>query len=438
MAVVSIIGRPNVGKSSLFNRLVGRRAAIVDDMPGVTRDRLYGEAEWRDRKFYVVDTGGFLARDENAFLEGMRVQIKIALEESDLVLFVIDGREGPNWMDEDVADILRKSGKPVIVVANKIDDGIHEDLVFQAYSLGFEEVIGVSAEHKRNIYDLLDAIIEKIPPETSEPEDVQAISVAIVGRPNVGKSSILNYLAKQERSLVSDIPGTTRDAVDTLVTIDGTLFRLIDTAGLRRKSRVDNDIEYYSFVRTLQAVDRCDVALLVMDAEEPFTDQDKKLAAESLERGKGSLLILNKWDLLGRKDSLGDDMKRKLRDEMVFLSFAPAHFISALTGRGLQKIPKAIEAIAENRRRRIGTTILNRLVRDILAFDRLPTDKKGRAFKIFYVTQADIAPPTFIFFVNYPDLAISSFENHMEKEIRGLENFEGTPIRIFWRGKDEK
>ncbi len=438
MAVVSIIGRPNVGKSSLFNRLVGRRAAIVDDMPGVTRDRLYGEAEWRDRKFYVVDTGGFLARDENAFLEGMRVQIKIALEESDLVLFVIDGREGPNWMDEDVADILRKSGKPVIVVANKIDDGIHEDLVFQAYSLGFEEVIGVSAEHKRNIYDLLDAIIEKIPPETSEPEDVQAISVAIVGRPNVGKSSILNYLAKQERSLVSDIPGTTRDAVDTLVTIDGTLFRLIDTAGLRRKSRVDNDIEYYSFVRTLQAVDRCDVALLVMDAEEPFTDQDKKLAAEILERGKGILLILNKWDLLGRKDSLGDDMKRKLRDEMVFLSFAPAHFISALTGRGLQKIPKAIEAIAENRRRRIGTTILNRLVRDILAFDRLPTDKKGRAFKIFYVTQADIAPPTFIFFVNYPDLAISSFENHMEKEIRGLENFEGTPIRIFWRGKDEK
>ncbi len=438
MAVVSIIGRPNVGKSSLFNRLVGRREAIVDDMPGVTRDRLYGEAEWRERKFYVVDTGGFLTRDENAFMEGMRVQISIALEESDLVLFVIDGREGPNWMDEDVADILRKSGKPVVVVANKIDDGIHEDLVFQAYSLGFEDVIGVSAEHKRNIYDLLDAILEKIPPEESQPEDVQAISVAIVGRPNVGKSSILNYLAKQERSLVSDIPGTTRDAVDTLVTIDGTLFRLIDTAGLRRKSRVDNDIEYYSFVRTLQAVDRCDVALLVMDASEPFTDQDKKLAAEILARGKGILLILNKWDLLTPRDNLGDEMKHKLRDEMVFLSFAPVHFISALTGRGLQKIPKAIEAIAENRRRRIGTTLLNRLVRDILAFDRLPTDKKGRAFKIFYVTQADVAPPTFIFFVNYPDLALPSFENHMEKEIRGLENFEGTPIRIFWRGKEEK
>ena len=438
MAVVSIIGRPNVGKSSLFNRLVGRREAIVDDMPGVTRDRLYGEAEWRERKFYVVDTGGFLAGDENAFVEGMRVQIRIALEESDLVLFVIDGREGPNWMDEDVADILRKSGKPVIVVANKIDDGVHEDLVFQAYSLGFEEVIGVSAEHKRNIYDLFDAIVEKIPPEASLADDVQAISVAIVGRPNVGKSSILNFLAKQERSLVSDIPGTTRDAVDTLVTIDGTLFRLIDTAGLRRKSRVDNDIEYYSFVRTLQAVDRCDVALLIMDASEPYTDQDKKLAAEILERGKGILIILNKWDLLTPRDNLGDEMRHKLRDEMVFLSFAPVHFISALTGRGMQKIPKAVEAIAENRRRRIGTTHLNRLVRDILAFDRLPTDKKGRAFKIFYVTQADVAPPTFIFFVNYPDLALSSFENHMEKEIRGLENFEGSPIRIYWRGKDEK
>ena len=438
MPVVSIVGRPNVGKSSLFNRLLGRREAIVDDMPGVTRDRLYGEAEWRDRKFFVVDTGGFLARDENEFVEGMRVQVKMAINESDLVLFVIDGREGPTWMDEDVADMLRKSGKQVIVVANKIDDGIHEDDVFQAYTLGFEEVIGISAEHKRYIYDLQDLIVSKLPPEEELPSETGEIRVAIIGRPNVGKSSILNSLAGEERALVSNIPGTTRDALDTLVTINGSVFKFIDTAGLRRKSRVENDIEYYSFVRTLQAIDRCDVALLVLDAEEPFTDQDKKLAALVVERGKGIVLLLNKWDLLGNNEKLGDSMRKKFRDEMVFLQYAPFAFISALTGRGMHRLSEQILRVDENRNRRIGTTQLNRLVRDILAFDTLPTDQKGRPFKIYYCTQSSVEPPTFIFFVNHPDLASPAFENHMEKALRGLDDFSGTPIRIFWRGKEEK
>jgi len=438
MPVVSIVGRPNVGKSSLFNRLLGRREAIVDDMPGVTRDRLYGEAEWRDRKFFVVDTGGFLARDENEFVEGMRVQVKLAIKESDLVLFVIDGREGPTWMDEDVADMLRKSGKHVVVVANKIDDGVHEDDVFQAYTLGFEEVIGVSAEHKRYIYDLQDLIVSKLPPEEELPSETGEIRVAIIGRPNVGKSSILNSLAGEERALVSNIPGTTRDALDTLVTINGTVFNFIDTAGLRRKSRVEEDIEYYSFVRTLQAIDRCDVALLVLDAEEPFTDQDKKLAALVVERGKGIVLLLNKWDLLGNNEKLGDSMRKKFRDEMVFLQYAPFAFISALTGRGMHRISEQILYVAKNRSRRIGTTQLNRLVRDILAFDTLPTDKKGRPFKIYYCTQSGVEPPTFIFFVNHPELASPAFENHMEKALRGLDDFSGTPIRIFWRGKEEK
>ena len=438
MPVVSIVGRPNVGKSSLFNRLLGRREAIVDDMPGVTRDRLYGEAEWRDRKFFVVDTGGFLARDENEFVEGMRVQVKLAIKESDIVLFVIDGREGPTWMDEDVADMLRKSGKHVVVVANKIDDGVHEDDVFQAYTLGFEEVIGVSAEHKRYIYDLQDLIVSKLPPEEELPSETGEIRVAIIGRPNVGKSSILNSLAGEERALVSNIPGTTRDALDTLVTINGTVFNFIDTAGLRRKSRVEEDIEYYSFVRTLQAIDRCDVALLVLDAEEPFTDQDKKLAALVVERGKGIVLLLNKWDLLGNNEKLGDSMRKKFRDEMVFLQYAPFAFISALTGRGMHRISEQILYVAKNRSRRIGTTQLNRLVRDILAFDTLPTDKKGRPFKIYYCTQSGVEPPTFIFFVNHPELASPAFENHMEKALRGLDDFSGTPIRIFWRGKEEK
>jgi len=298
MPVVSIVGRPNVGKSSLFNRLLGRREAIVDDMPGVTRDRLYGEVEWKDKKFFIVDTGGFLAKDENEFVNGMRFQIRQAIEESDLVLFVIDGREGPTWMDEDVAEILRRSGKPVIVVANKIDDGVHEDLVLQSYSLGFPDVIGVSAEHKRYIYDLQEAIVSRLPHGDEEAGLQDAVRVAIVGRPNVGKSSLLNRFAGEERALVSDIPGTTRDAIDTIVTIDGRTFNFVDTAGIRRKSRVEGDIEYYSFVRALQAVDRSDIVLLVMDSREPFTDQDKKLAALVIERGKGVVPVLNKWDLL--------------------------------------------------------------------------------------------------------------------------------------------
>lgn len=436
MAIVSIIGRPNVGKSSLFNRLVGRREAIVDDMPGVTRDRLYGESEWRDKKFFAVDTGGFLVKDENAFVRGMRKQVRAALAESDLVLFVIDGREGPTWMDEDVGDMLRKSGKPVIVVANKIDEGIHDDFVFQAYSLGFEDVIGVSAEHKRNIYDLLDLIVEKLPPEgILYDADDGVVNVAIVGRPNVGKSSILNRLAGEERALVSPIPGTTRDALDTMLNIDGTTFRIIDTAGIRRKSRVDDDIEYYSYVRALQAIDRCDVALLVMDGEEPFTDQDKKLAGEIIERGKGILLLLNKWDLLGKKEELGDVMKKKMGDEMPFISYAPLAFLSALTGRGVHRVPALVLKVFENRKRRIATTTLNRLLRDILAFDRLPTDGRGRAFKIFYCTQSAVEPPTFVFFVNYPELAEKSFENHIVNELRTLGDFEGVPLRVFWRGK---
>ncbi len=437
MPVVSIIGRPNVGKSSLFNRLIGRREAIVDDMPGVTRDRLYGEVEWKDRKFYLVDTGGFVERDDDVFFKGMRGQVRAALAESDLVVFVIDGREGPTWMDEDVADMLRKSGKPVLVAANKIDEGLHEDRVLDAYSLGFDDVIGVSAEHKRNTYDLLDMIVEKLPPEEAVPEDEEEIRLAIVGRPNVGKSSIMNRIAGEERALVSDIPGTTRDTVDTVVNIDGVAFRLIDTAGLRRKSRMEGNIEYYSYVRTIQAIDRCDVAMLVMDAREPFTDQDKKLAGEIIERGKGIVLILNKWDLLDRKNEQGDVLHKKMRDEMPFISHAPLSFVSALTGRGLVKISELVLKVSENRKRRIGTNLLNRLIRDILAFSRLPTDGRGRAFKIFYCTQTRIEPPTFVFFVNAPDLAEKSFQNHIENELRTLGEFDGTPIRIFWRGKKE-
>ena len=435
MPIIAIVGRPSVGKSSLFNRILGRREAIVDDMPGVTRDRIYGETEWKGRQFYIVDTGGLLVRDEHPLVEGIRKQATLAIEESHVILFVIDGFNGPNWMDEDVAHILRRSGKPVIVVANKLDDGIHEDRVYDAYSLGFEHVVGISALHKRYIDDLMDMAVSLLPSDEEEERDPEEIRVSIVGRPNVGKSSLVNALAGSDRVLVSDIPGTTRDATDTVIEMKEGKFRFIDTAGLRKKSRIDSDIEYYSFVRTLQAVDRSDVALLVMDASEPTTDQDKKMAAQVIEKGKGLILLINKWDTLEAADKLGDEMRKRVRDEMPFLSHAPLLFVSALTKRGLNKLTQTIKNVQENRSRRIGTTELNRLIRDVLAFQTLPTSRKGRVLKIYYCTQTSIEPPTFVFFVNDPEIVSQSFNKHIENKIREMDTFDGTPLRLYWRVK---
>ena len=433
MPIVTIVGRPNVGKSSLFNRMLGRRESIVDDVPGVTRDRLYGEVQWKGRSFYAVDTGGILG-EQTSFSAGIEAHVKQALTECDLAVAVIDGTTGVTAADENVALLLRRNQCPVVVVVNKIDDPQHEIRVSDAYALGFDDVVGVSALHKRNLDDLLDLIVAKLP-EVEESYDEDEIRIAIVGRPNVGKSSLLNKLAKEERSLVSPIAGTTRDPVDTSVVMEGRRFRLIDTAGLRKKSRMDSDLEYYSFVRTLTAIDRSDVALLLMEAEEPCTDSDKKIAAHVVEKGRGLVLVPNKWDLLPKKDKLGDKMLEKIRDEMPFLPWAPILFISALKGRGIQKIAAAAVEVFENRRRRIPTNVLNRLMRDILAFDRLPTNKRGKALKIYYCLQSNIEPPTFVFFVNDPDIVDSAFENHIHKELRALGEFSGTPIRAYWRGK---
>ncbi|GHS87633.1 GTPase Der [Synergistales bacterium] len=441
MPIVAVVGRPNVGKSSLFNRMVGRREAIVDDRPGVTRDRLYGEVAWREREFYAIDTGGILG-EETSFSAGIEEHVRQAISECDLAVMVIDGIMGVTPPDEAVADLLRRSRRPVVVVVNKIDDPKHEARVADAYSLGFEDVIGLSALHKRNIDELLDKIVSilpDIPDERSEDE----IRVSIVGRPNVGKSSLLNRLAKEERSLVSPIAGTTRDPVDTSVTLDGRSFKLVDTAGLRKRARMDSDVEYYSFVRTLTAVDRSDVALLLMDADDPCTDSDKKIAAHVVKKGRGLVLVLNKWDLVSTKGNPGDKMTAKIRDEMPFLPWAPILFSSALNGRGVQKIASCVISVFENRRHRIPTNALNRLMRDILAFDRLPSNKRGKALKVYYCLQSDIEPPTFVFFVNDPDIVDSSFENHILKELRTLgaatdSDFAGSPIRIYWRGKNEK
>jgi GTP-binding protein len=413
--------------------MIGRREAIVDDVPGVTRDRLYGEVQWKGRSFYAVDTGGILG-EQTSFSAGIETHVKQALADCDLAVVVLDGTVGVTAADEDVALFLRRSGRPVVVAVNKIDDPRHELRTSDAYALGFDDVVGVSALHKRNLDDFLDLIAAKLP-ETEELYDEDEIRVSIVGRPNVGKSSLLNKLAKQERSLVSPVAGTTRDPVDTSVVMEGRRFRLIDTAGLRKKSRMDSDLEYYSFVRTLAAVDRSDVALLLMEAQEPCTDADKKIAAHVVEKGRGLILAVNKWDLLPKKDKLGDKMLETIRGEMPFLPWTPILFISALNGRGTQKLAASVIEVFENRRRRIPTNVLNRLMRDVLAFDRLPSNKRGKVLKIYYCLQSDVEPPTFVFFVNDPNIVDSAFENHIHKELRSLGEFSGSPLRTYWRGK---
>ena len=438
--IVAIIGRPNAGKSSLFNRLTDSKNAIVDDMPGVTRDRLYGEVEYRGRNFYVIDTGGIFGED-TAFSSGIKAHVDEAVKESDVIIFLVDGHDGVTSSDEEIADFIRKASgniKPVIVAMNKLDDPKHDDFANDAYVLGFEEVIPVSALHKRGLDELLDVVVKYLPPDEFEDEaNEDEIRLVIAGKPNVGKSSLLNKITNSQRSLVSPIAGTTRDPVDMSVNIDGQDFKIIDTAGLRRRAKFDGDLEYYSFVRTLAAVDRSDVALLLMDAREPCTDQDKRIAAHVVQKGKGLIIVLNKWDLVGGEGNKADKLRQKIRDDMPFLSYAPIIFASALNGRGLEKIIQAVLTVNENRKKRIPTNLLNRLMRDVLAFDRLPSDRKGRALKVYFCSQADALPPTFIFFVNKPELVNTSFENHVKNKLRELEDFTGTPIRTFWRGKEK-
>lgn len=436
--IVAIIGRPNAGKSSLFNRLTGTKEAIVDDIPGVTRDRLYGECEYEGRNFYVVDTGGIFG-EASDFSAGIRMHVEAAVRECDAVIFLVDGKAGVTGSDEEIADFIRRAGnKPVIVAVNKLDDPKHDDTANDAYTLGFERVIPVSAVHKRGLYELLDAVIDVLPAEdvNDEVDDEGEIRLVIAGKPNVGKSSLLNRITNSERSLVSPIAGTTRDPVDTRTEIDGQKFRIIDTAGLRRRAKFDGDLEYYSFVRTLAAVDRADVALLLMDAQDPCTEQDKRIAGHVARKGKGIILVVNKWDMMSG-DKKADEITRKIRDEMPFLSYAPVVFTSALSGRGVQKILQSAITVSMNRKKHIPTNQLNRLMRDVLAFDRLPSDRKGRSLKVYYCSQAEGEPPTFIFFVNNPELVNVGFENHVKNKIRELEDFTGTPVRTFWRGKDK-
>ncbi|MDR3255954.1 MAG: ribosome biogenesis GTPase Der [Synergistaceae bacterium] len=436
MGIIARVGRPNVGKSSIFNRLLGRRESIVDDFPGVTRDRLYGEMVWNEHRFYIVDTGGIMGEKEAALPEiagRIAAQVEHALSESDGVVFVLDGHDGVTVMDEEIAAMLRRAGRKVVVAVNKLDNPEKLDAAYEASALGFEKVLPLSAVHNFNMGDLLDEMVSFLPDEGSF-EESEDVPVTIVGRPNVGKSSLLNVLAGEERSLVSEIPGTTRDVVDSIVEIEGTRFRFLDTAGLRRKSRVDTDVEYYSNVRSYQAIDKCRVAIVMLDATELVTDQDKRLVGQVLERGKGLLIVVNKWDLAPKDEKVGDRMRAKLKDEMPFAAHAPMLFMSALTKRGISRLNQRILSVDLNRRARISTSELNRLVREVLAFERMPGDK-GRYLKISFCTQANGVPPAFVFFVNDRNLVTNPFERRLENILRKMGDFSGVPLRLFFRNK---
>lgn len=435
MAIVAIVGRPNVGKSSLFNRIAGRRKAIVDDQPGITRDRLYVQAEWQGKSFYLVDTGGMTGagKGNEEMATAIHRQVRAAINESDVLIFVTDTREGVTALDEEIAMELKKTGKPVIVAGNKIDDHSHEQRIYDLYRLGFKDVIGISSAHGRNIDELLDRLLEFLPEGEEEREEITETRLAIAGRPNVGKSTLLNRLANTERALVSDVPGTTRDTVDTVVFFGERPFRIVDTAGLRKRSKIGTGFEFYSLVRTQEAIDSSDITILLMQADTLCTDQDKKIAALVVEKGKGLILVVNKWDLLPKSQRMGDKVRDTVREEMAFVDFAPLLFMSAQSGRGIQKIPQLVAEIDENRKRILPPDLLRRIVTESFLFELLPADKKGKRLSISRCIQTGTAPPRFEFLVNDPTLVKIHFERHVNRIIRNSGDFKGVPIQIVWK-----
>ncbi len=436
--LVAIVGRPNVGKSTLFNRLVQSRLAIVEKQSGVTRDRLYLKTHWLDRSFILIDTGGIIMEDGDKIEDSIRKQAQIAIEEADLVLLVVDLRSGLTSMDLEIAGMLRKTRKPVTVVANKADtpDLYHEGS--ELYSLGFGEPVLVSAVHGLNTGDLLDNIVGKLPEppvELKELEDDEyVIKTSVVGRPNVGKSSLINVLLEEERMIVTDIPGTTRDAVDSFLHRGEDKFLFIDTAGIRRKSRIYNSVEYYSVLRSFRAMENADVAIMVIDAKEMVTEQDKRIAGHAHENGKGIIIGVNKWDLITKENKTVKEFTQKVRKELTFLQYAPVIFVSAKTKQRVFKMLDLIKKVAENRERRVSTGVLNNLIREVMAINP-PPGTRGKSLKIYYATQVKGRPPTFLLFVNDPELLHFSYKRFLENRLREAFDFEGTPLRIVTRRK---
>lgn len=435
--LVAVVGRPNVGKSTLFNAIVKKRIAIVEDIPGVTRDRIYFDAEWLGREFTMIDTGGieFVDAADRIFTD-MRYQAELAIREADVILFVVDGKTGMQPQDEEVANILRTCGKPVLLVVNKIDSVEQEMNMYEFYALGMGDPIGVSAVNLMNLGDLLDSVLQHIQHLPTPEEREDTIHIALVGRPNVGKSSMTNALLGQERVIVSNVPGTTRDSIDTYWTYNDTSFVLIDTAGMRRKAKVDIPVERYSVVRALRAVDRSDVAVLVLDAQDGVTEQDKKIAGYIHEAGKGCIIVVNKWDLIDKDSKTSQAFEEEIRRELAFLQYAPILFASALTKQRVNRLADMVKFVAEQQHMRVSTSVLNELLEDA-QLTNPPPAKGGKLLRIYYMTQASVQPPTFILFVNEPRLMHFSYVRFLENRLRETFGFEGTPIRLILRGKRE-
>ena len=436
--VIAVVGRPNVGKSTLFNKLTGQRTAIVDDTPGVTRDRIYGEIEWCGRKASLIDTGGIEPYSDDIILSQMRRQAELAIETADVTILVTDVRTGVVATDHEVAAMLLKSGKPVVLCVNKCDTvGEPEAEFYEFYNLGLGEPIRVSSVHGHGTGDLLDEVFSFINWDNVEEEDTEVISVAVIGKPNVGKSSLVNRITGEERCIVSNIAGTTRDSIDSKVKNSHGEFTFIDTAGIRRKSRVDDAIEKYSIIRAQMAIDRCDVCVIMIDAEEGPTEQDTKIAGMAHEAGKGCIIAVNKWDAIEKDDKTMNEFRKNLDVEFGFMSYAPTIFISAKTGQRLDRLFELIKYVANTNAMRIKTGILNELLAEATTRVQPPSDK-GRRLKIYYATQPSTKPPTFVFFCNNAQLFHFSYQRYLENRIRETFGLEGTPIRIIVRERGDK
>ncbi|MCF6408243.1 ribosome biogenesis GTPase Der [Pseudalkalibacillus salsuginis] len=433
--VVAVVGRPNVGKSTIFNRIIGDRLAIVEDKPGVTRDRIYSSAEWLNTEFNVIDTGGIDLGDE-PLLKQMRQQAEIAIDEADVIIFMVNGREGITAADEEVAQILFRSKKPVVLAVNKIDNPERMSEVYEFYGLGFGEPVAISGAHGLGLGDMLDEVIKHFPKEDVDDYDESTIKFSLIGRPNVGKSSLVNAIVGKERAIVSDIAGTTRDAIDASFTRDGQEYVIIDTAGMRKKGKVYESTEKYSVLRALKAIDRSDVVLVVLNAEEGIIEQDKKIAGYAHEAGRAVVIVVNKWDAIEKDDKTLRDFEQKIRDHFLFLDYAPILFVSAQTKQRLHTLLPMIDTVAENHAMRVRTNVLNDVVMDAVMMNPTPTDK-GRRLKINYVTQVATRPPTFVLFVNDPELLHFSYKRFIDNRIREAFGFKGTPIRIIARRKNE-
>ena len=429
--IVAIVGRPNVGKSTLFNRLTKRRDAIVHDMPGVTRDRNYGEVDWYGKKFTLIDTGGFEPASDDKILVQMREQAQLAIEEADSIIFLMDGKYGPVPADEAVAGMLRKIDKPVYYVVNKIDDDKHEANALEFYSLGIDNILTIAAEHKRGIDDLMSLLVADFRYiDNEEAEDI--VRVCIIGRPNVGKSSLVNRLLGEERLIVSDVAGTTRDSIDTLLQREGKNYLLIDTAGIRRKNKVSERLEKYTIVKALASIERSDVVILMIDASEGVTEQDVKVAGYAHEKGRACVVALNKWDLIEKDNSTAGAYVEKVRTDLKYMDYAPIIFVSALTGQRTFKVLSLVDSVVDQFRKRVTTGELNRVIEDAEKKHH-PPSYQGRFVKLYYASQVGTSPPSFVIFTNCPEGIHFSYERYIENRIRDAFGFEGTPIRLFFK-----